>query len=124
MMMRPPIHHVLFSSTRRRSRVLSERISQRVGIEGIDPLCLYGHNDANLVAFEKRYGVNLVARGQSIVVACRGGLGRTGTAVGCLLRDGGLSGPEAVRLTRDSRRDTIERDTQVAFVESWEPSPG
>jgi len=63
-------------------------------------------------------------RGQSIVVACRGGLGRTGTAVGCLLRDGGLSGPEAVRLTRDSRRDTIERDTQVAFVESWEPSPG
>jgi phosphate starvation-inducible PhoH-like protein len=47
---------------------LGERTSQRVGIEGIDPLDLYGHNDANLVAFEKRYGVNLVARGESIVV--------------------------------------------------------
>jgi ADP-ribosylglycohydrolase len=62
--------------------------------------------------------------GQSVVVACRGGLGRTGTAVGCLLRDGGLSGPEAVRLTREARRNTIERGMQVAFVESWEPSPG
>ncbi len=39
-----------------------------MGIEGIDPLQLYGHNDANLVAFEKRYGVHLVARGESIVV--------------------------------------------------------
>ena len=47
---------------------MGERTSQRVGIEGIDPLDLYGHNDANLVAFEKRYGVNLVARGESIVV--------------------------------------------------------
>jgi ADP-ribosyl-[dinitrogen reductase] hydrolase len=65
-----------------------------------------------------------VRAGQSVAVACRGGLGRTGTAVGCLLRDGGLSGPDAVRLTREARRNTIERDTQVAFVESWEPSPG
>ena len=39
-----------------------------VGIEGIDPLVLYGHNDSNLVAFERRYGVNLVARGESILV--------------------------------------------------------
>jgi len=44
--------------------------------------------------------------------------------VGCLLREGGLSGPDAVRLTREARRNTIERGTQVAFVESWEPSPG
>jgi len=59
--------------------------------------------------------------GQSVVVACRGGLGRTGTAVGCLLREGGLSGPDAVRLTREARRNTIERGTQVALVESWGP---
>ncbi len=37
-------------------------------IDGIDPLHLYGHNDANLIAFEKRYGVDLVARGESILV--------------------------------------------------------
>ena len=61
--------------------------------------------------------------GESVVVACRGGLGRTGTAVGCLLREGGLSGPDAVRLTRASRRNTIERGIQVVFVEGWEPSP-
>ncbi len=65
-----------------------------------------------------------VRGGQSVVVACRGGLGRTGTAVGCILREGGLSGPDAVRLTREARRNTIERGTQVVFVESWEPSPG
>ena len=31
-----------------------------------------------------------LANGGNVVVACRGGLGRTGTVVGCLLRDGGL----------------------------------
>ncbi|MEX1171173.1 MAG: ADP-ribosylglycohydrolase family protein, partial [Chloroflexota bacterium] len=30
--------------------------------------------------------------GESVIVACRGGWGRTGTIVGCLLRDGGLDG--------------------------------
>jgi hypothetical protein len=64
-----------------------------------------------------------VRDGRTVVVACRGGLGRTGTAVGCILRDGGLSGGEAVRLTRASRRHTIERGTQVEFVEGWEPAP-
>jgi phosphate starvation-inducible PhoH-like protein len=39
-----------------------------VSIEGIDPRQLYGHNDAHLVAFEKRYKVSLVARGEFIVV--------------------------------------------------------
>ena len=31
-----------------------------------------------------------LARGETVAVACRGGLGRTGTVVGCLLRDAGL----------------------------------
>jgi len=64
-----------------------------------------------------------LAGGQSVVVACRGGLGRTGTIVACLLRDGGLGGEDAILLTRASRHDTIERGTQVDFVHAWEWPP-
>jgi protein-tyrosine phosphatase len=54
--------------------------------------------------------------GKLVVVACRGGLGRTGTLVGCLLRDAGLTGPDAIALTRLSRAFTIENERQEAFV--------
>lgn len=64
-----------------------------------------------------------LARGSRIVVACRGGLGRTGTLVGCLLRDGGLSGTDAIQLTRDTRRRTIEWAIQEQFVEAWDWEP-
>ena len=47
--------------------------------------------------------------GKSVVVACRGGLGRTGTAVACLLVGEGMDPEEAIRLTRESRKNTIER---------------
>ena len=58
--------------------------------------------------------------GASIAVACRGGLGRTGTIVACLLRDGGLDGEAAIDLTRATRKDTIQGATQVAFVHDWQ----
>lgn len=58
--------------------------------------------------------------GKSVVVACRGGLGRTGTVVGCLLRDGGLDGDDAIRITRAARRKTIENRRQEAFVRAWD----
>ena len=64
-----------------------------------------------------------LARGQRIAVACRGGLGRTGTLVGCLLRDGGLSGREAIDRTRATRRRTIEWAVQEQFVEAWAWAP-
>ncbi len=58
-------------------------------------------------------------KGESVAVACRGGLGRTGTVVGCLLRDGGLDADAAVALVRaSSRRDDRDRD-QERFVQSW-----
>ena len=60
-----------------------------------------------------------LAAGHSVAVACRGGLGRTGTIVACLLRDGGLDADAAIALTRASRRHTIERHTQEAFVADW-----
>ncbi len=60
-----------------------------------------------------------IRRGERIVVACRGGLGRTGTAVACVLVQTGMSPREAIRLTRTTRPGTIERATQEAFVACW-----
>jgi hypothetical protein len=61
-----------------------------------------------------------ILAGQRVVVACRGGLGRTGTAVACLLVDAGMSSEDAIALTRVTRRETIERGIQVSFVEGWD----
>ena len=69
---------------------------------------------ATLAEVRRRLGV-----GQTVAVACRGGLGRTGTAVACLLVDAGLPADEAITLTRRSRRGAIERPVQAAFVRSW-----
>ena len=66
---------------------------------------------------------DLLARltaGETVVVACRGGMGRTGTIVGCLLRDGGLDGQAAIDLTRASRKHTIENPAQERFVRDWD----
>ena len=60
-----------------------------------------------------------VLRGRTVVIACFGGFGRTGTAVACLLVDAGLTAEEAIALTRKTRRGTIERDVQLDFVRRW-----
>ncbi len=60
-----------------------------------------------------------VSEGERVVVACRGGLGRTGTIVGCVLREAGLDGPAAIELTRGSRSNTIENRGQEAYVSGW-----
>jgi len=57
--------------------------------------------------------------GKSVVVACRGGLGRTGTAVACLLVGEGMEPEAAIRLTRASRKNTIEGGVQVDWVHDW-----
>jgi ADP-ribosyl-[dinitrogen reductase] hydrolase len=58
--------------------------------------------------------------GERVVVACRGGLGRTGTAVACLLVDAGVPAKEAIARVRAARRGTIERHSQEQFVREWE----
>ena len=59
------------------------------------------------------------AAGQTVVIACYGGYGRTGTVVGCLLRDAGLDGAAAIALARATRPGAVERPGQVTFVEEW-----
>jgi ADP-ribosyl-[dinitrogen reductase] hydrolase len=57
--------------------------------------------------------------GRRVAVACMGGLGRTGTAVACLLIDAGLDAEAAITVTRASRRETIETHAQEQFVHRW-----
>lgn len=67
-----------------------------------------------------------LARGETVYVHCWGGVGRTGTLVGCWLARHGLSGEEALeRLQRlraasgKAGRRSPETDAQRAFVLAW-----
>jgi ADP-ribosylglycohydrolase/protein-tyrosine phosphatase len=57
--------------------------------------------------------------GERVVVACRGGLGRTGTAVACLLVDGGVPPDAAIARVRAVRPGTVEGRSQERFVRAW-----
>jgi len=57
--------------------------------------------------------------GDVVYVHCRGGLGRTGTVVACLLVEEGRDA-EAV-LGRLARRGAPETERQRRFVREWRP---
>ncbi|MFH1474448.1 MAG: ADP-ribosylglycohydrolase family protein [Chloroflexota bacterium] len=61
-----------------------------------------------------------IRRGERVVVACRGGLGRTGTAGACLLVDGGVPPDAAIARVRAVRPGTVEEPSQEAFVRAWD----
>jgi len=70
--------------------------------------------------------------GGKVYVHCWGGVGRTGTVVGCHLVRSGLSGDEALarvaklfkRMEKYPRRlRSPETDEQEAYVRSWRESP-
>lgn len=60
-----------------------------------------------------------LAAGERVVVACRGGLGRTGTAVACLLVDAGMAPDEAIARARAARPGAVECPSQETFVREW-----
>jgi hypothetical protein len=65
-----------------------------------------------------------VRAGDRVVIACKGGFGRTGAVTGAILREAGLDADEAVGLVRTTRPGTIEAVTQIDFVRAWpEPAP-
>lgn len=47
----------------------SLNLSHQISTSGLDTLTLFGHNDANLLALESRYGVRLTARGDALTVS-------------------------------------------------------
>jgi predicted protein tyrosine phosphatase len=67
-----------------------------------------------------------VARGETVYLHCWGGVGRTGTVIGCWLARHGLSGDVALGRLRELRsasgkagRDSPETDEPRALVRSW-----
>ena len=100
---------------------IAERLPRDYGVQVLRHPIEDMHAPADPSAF-RAVLADLLARigaGQTVAVACRGGLGRTGTAVACLLVTAGLTPDEAIALTRRSRQGTIENDAQEAFVRAW-----
>jgi protein-tyrosine phosphatase len=69
-----------------------------------------------------------LARGHMTYVHCVGGIGRTGTVVGCFLARHGMSGPQALERLSYLRKETPkgwytspETWLQKDFVENWKP---
>ena len=58
--------------------------------------------------------------GRVVVVACRGGHGRTGTILGLLLIELGCTPTEAVQRVREMKRECIDFGQQEAFVRAWQ----
>ena len=69
-----------------------------------------------------------ITQGRKVYIHCHGGIGRTGTVVGCYLAHQGLDGKSALQrlmeLYRSSKQFTFfsfvpETDEQLAFVLNW-----
>jgi ADP-ribosylglycohydrolase len=59
--------------------------------------------------------------GATVVVACRGGLGRTGLTVACLVRDlADIGADDAIEGARLFRDGAVETKAQEAFVAAWD----
>lgn len=62
--------------------------------------------------------VGALREGQTVIIHCKGGLGRTGlTAAACLLSAGSsLTADEAIRAVRRARAGAVENERQEEFV--------
>lgn len=71
-----------------------------------------------------------LAAGRAVYVHCWGGIGRTGTVIGCWLVEEGFSGPDAIERIAELRKGMPDRftrspenDEQCRFVCEWKTTP-
>ncbi len=71
--------------------------------------------------------IKAMSEGETVVIHCRGGLGRSGTIAACCLVACGRAPEEAIELVRMARPGAVEVHDQEAFVgrfaKGW-PCPG
>ena len=60
-----------------------------------------------------------VGRGQTVAIACRVGIDRSGMVAACLLREAGLGADEAIAKVQAAREGSITLREQQAFVRAW-----
>jgi len=66
----------------------------------------------------------LLRAGKNVAVACRGGIGRTGTLLGLVLIELGCSSTNAIVRVRAMKPECIDPGRQEEFVRAWKPTPG
>ena len=66
----------------------------------------------------------LLRAGKNVAVACRGGIGRTGTLLGLVLIELGCSSASAIVRVRTMKPECIDPGRQEEFVRSWKTGSG
>jgi protein-tyrosine phosphatase len=79
------------------------------------------HVPTDLASFEMaiRDLVTRLGQGQSVAIACRGGIDRSGMAAAALLVEAGMAPKAAIQRVQTSRRRSITLPDQQALVHAW-----
>lgn len=95
------------------------------------PIRDMGTPDADQMAAIQEQLAGYLAAGEVVYVHCFGGIGRTGTVVGCYLVEQGMGGDEALAQiaawrqgTPDGWRRSPETEMQRAMIQQWRRSSG
>jgi ADP-ribosylglycohydrolase len=81
--------------------------------------------DPQIPTDDRAYGrmvreiVSRVRAGGSVAIACRGGMDRSGMTASCVLVEAGMDPEAAMARVQASRRCTITKPDQRAYVRSW-----
>jgi len=80
-------------------------------------------NERRLYYEAARVAAERLNRGAGVVIHCRGGRGRTGTVIGCLLRTLGVPADHALTEIRARRPAWPEAQWQEDIVRDWDGRP-